>query len=107
MSERRVERERTEVRSGRADKTATAVNITVGYEMRGGERGRGLEIALADFISGQIILRGSVLPFVPSLAPPLAPPLASPPPPSAFDVINATLDVDADGADGGVGAAWL
>lgn len=76
------------------DKTATAVNI--GYEK--GERG--LEIALADFISGQIILRGSVLPFVPSLAPPLAP-LASPPPPSGFDVINATLDVD---ADDGVGA---
>lgn len=34
------------------DKTAGAVNITVGYQ--------GLEIALADFISGQIILRGSV-----------------------------------------------
>lgn len=31
-------------------------------------RERGLEIALADFISGQIILRGSVLPFVPSPA---------------------------------------
>lgn len=58
-------------------------------------RERGLEIALADFISGQIILRGSVLPFVPSPAPPLAP--ASPLPPAAFDVINATLDVDADG----------
>jgi len=58
-----------------------------------------LEIALADFISGQIILRGSVLPFVPSLASSLVSPLASPPPSSAFDVINATLDVDAD--DGG------
>lgn len=34
------------------DKTGGAVNITVGY--------RGLEIALADFISAQIILRGSV-----------------------------------------------
>lgn len=59
-----------------------------------------MEIALADFISGQIILRGSVLPFASSLTPPW-PPLASPPPPSAFDVINATLDVDAD--DGGSG----
>jgi len=53
-----------------------------------------LEIALADFISGQIILRGFVLPFV-SPPPPLPPPRS----PAVFDVINATLDVDV--ADGG------
>lgn len=48
------------------DKTGGAVNITVGY--------RGLEIALADFISAQIILRGSVFLPPPDTAYPCPPP---------------------------------